>query len=209
MIVLWILGGILLFVFLLLLPSISLHASWQEESYHLTAHYLFFRFDLTKERPKKDDTLKKKKKPKKEKEEEKKAGIGDIIPQVWETLKSSRWAFGLIRRHLIFYRLRVLASIGGPDAHQTAEAYGKTAALINGGLGLLGEIFPVHIEQIVIIPDFLSEQSHYDLSGRVRIRPIFGAAAALNLVWVFLLASIKRTSANPPPKASAPKRKRA
>jgi len=127
---LYILLGILLVIFLLLLMPVKLKASYNED-FRCSLKIGFIRIQLYPQKPKKK---KKKKKQKKADEEQK----GEKKKETLIKEKGISWLFDLIKkiadlavgalkdffRHIIVKKLMLSVSIAGDDAADTAVKYG-------------------------------------------------------------------------------------
>jgi hypothetical protein len=64
-------------------------------------------------------------------------------------------------------------TISREDAHQTALAYAKFALFLHTLLELVDSIFVLKKHRLTLSPDFTRETSVYDVSFRIRFRPLF------------------------------------
>jgi len=168
----------------LLIIPVSLRFDYIDGEARLSAHYFFLRFRIFPI-PVKIEGEKKKKMTKKQKrkavKEEKKKKLSHYIQTArlaMDMLKASRRGLRLIRESIVVSRLKILASIGGEDAHQAAESYGKTAAALFPALAFLGSIVTVKDPAVYLAPNFLSGETVVEVSARVRIMPLAVLAAA-------------------------------
>lgn len=212
-IVLSILGGVLLFLLLLLLLlfilslfPVSLRVAYREEKLTVTGHYLFLSIPLVpgKEEEKPDEEEEEKepeeKKPKEKKPiKEQLAQWKELGAKGLELLKTSKRALTTVKNHLIFYKIQIFALVGGEDAHQIGEEYGAHSAIIGSAMGLLYQFFHVKEPIIWLQPDFLATKSEYDISFRVKIKPIFALVAGLGLLTKIVKLRGKEDSSQPPP----------
>jgi len=190
-----VIGVIFLLLLLLVCIPVRLHIAYSGQTFRLHLYLLFLRFDLSPDKllqklEQRGEKPQKKKKEKKAepgteaaeedepKKKKKKLGMEDIKP-LW---LASRRALNLVRRHFILYQVRVNAAISRPDAHQTALAYAKTSAFLSVLLSILGELFVLKPARVHVSPDFTKDKSNWDISLRLRIRPVFVLAAAVCLL---------------------------
>lgn len=182
---------VLLFLGILLFAPVSLRFAYENKKMRATVHYLFIRLNfspeaLTKRAEKKAVREVKEEYKEKEKKEKPPKAARDTAKTVWELIKSSKKGFRILRKHLIFYKIKIRILAGGEDAAETAILYGRLCALIANGISLLGVLFAVREPEIAIAPDFLSGKSVYDLRFRVRISPWYVLRALLYIVVRFL-----------------------
>ncbi|MGI6404440.1 MAG: hypothetical protein ACOX0K_09620 [Oscillospiraceae bacterium] len=172
-------GGILLLLLLLLLSSIRLHISYRQGQAQVSLHYLFLRFRLYPSKKKAASKKKRDKAPKKEEaaqpegKPKKKKSLSQRLEEIRHLIGSSSKALGRMRRHIIFYKLRGHITISREDAHQTALAYAKFALFLHTLLELVDSIFVLKKHRLTLSPDFTRETSVYDVSFRIRFRPLF------------------------------------
>jgi hypothetical protein len=196
-----ILGGIALLLLFLLCVPLGLRLSYEKGELSLTLGYLFLRVRLLPAkapgRAAKPAKPKKKAKPRGrppdgEKPGEKKRAPGELLDILLDLLRSTGGAWNILRRHVVFHRVRLYFLISGEDAHKTALAYARYSAAVFSVLSLLSAIFVLKDRTVFLSPDFTGTKSRYDLSLRVRIRPVFAVAAAASLLWHFLKGRIRR-----------------
>lgn len=183
-------GSILLFFVILLFSPIIISAGYHSGVITANVRYLVIKLDFSPE------TLAKRpgKKSKKKAAKEVKAQEAETSPKedkaakntletIRELLTASRKSMDIIRHHLIFYKIRVIAVAGGEDAHKTGNAYATYCILIPSVISLLDALFVVREPEVLAIrPDFLKEKPEFDISLKVRIAPWFLLAAALVIV---------------------------
>lgn len=194
----WILAGILLLlllIFLLLLPSVRVHFSGMGGDMKATVYYLFLRFRVypTKEKPEKPKK-KRRKKPDAPKEDEpppekKKVSPFVTFKQYKPFIHKAKKVLRALCKRLVIYKVKANIKISGADAHQTALKYAKAASFLAIFLQILSWAFTVKKPDIAISPDFLSEKSAYDISLRLRIRPVFFLIAGARLLPDYLKVS--------------------
>jgi hypothetical protein len=197
---LYIFLGVIAFFFLLLIAPVITRFDYDDKGMRLSVQYLIFRFRLLPV-PKEGKKDKKRRRPraggrrkekaKKEKAKKTAQSYLDMGKLALELLGEARWGLRLIRRSIVFSRLKLLASIGGEDAHQAAEAYGRAAAALFPALALLGCVFTVKQPAVYLAPNFLSEKTVIEASVRVRILPLAVVVAAVNIGVKLLKALLK------------------
>jgi hypothetical protein len=169
----------------------SLSFNYEDGKLGLRARYLFLSFDLLKQRPEKPqkpEKPKQKEKKAKEKKPEEKREPGETAALVYELILASRHALNILRRHLIFYKIKVTAVVGGPDAHKTGDRYAAFCVVIPNVLSLLDSIFSAKEPQLLIMPNFMSEKTYWRVAFKVRIAPAHVLSAALFMLARFIKA---------------------
>lgn len=186
-------GGLLLLLFLLLLPSVRLHLSYEQGQARISLHYLFLRTRLFPPREKPDPKKKGKKKeePEPKKKPKKKKKPADQLDELRHLIRSSGKALDRLRRHIVFDRLRGHIAIAREDAHQTALAYSKTALLLQALLEVVGSVFVLKKHALTLCPDFTRESNQYHLSLRVRLRPLFLVTAVVRILLTLLRHALR------------------
>lgn len=188
-------GSILLFLLLLLLSPVVLRFSYHDGAARVSAQYLFILFDFSPEAAAERAEQKAKRAVKDEYKKQKKEGkakakkteaASDTVKTVWALLKASRRALNILRRHLVFYKIRLNITVGGEDAHDIATAYGNMCALVSNGLSVLDSLFVVREPEVSIQADFLAPKTVYEARFRLRISPLFVVSAALVLLLRFI-----------------------
>ena len=197
-------GSVLLLLAILLAAPISVEITYGEQSLEVCLHYLFLRFNLSPGLLEKKTGLgKRKKTTRKEKPAEETEGSKDkgalyAVESVWELLKNSRKGFGILRRHLIFSRVKVLVAVGGEDAAEIALrcAQLNTAAL--AALDLLGTLFVLRTPTVAIAPVFTAQSTRMELALRAGIRPVYVLRVWASVLYHFL-RHVNENKKNPPP----------
>jgi len=210
MIFLAILGGIFLLLLFLMCTPISISATYAHDMFRVYLSYLFLRFNLSPE--KLSDMLEKqieKKKPLKDEDEndenddkesdengknKKKRDASENIAIALELLKGAGNSWNILRKHILFDNIKFYAVVCSEDAHKTATGYAKLSNVVLAVLAVLQQTFVVKKPAVFIQPDFAHTKSRYDISLRVRLRPIFALAASINLLWRFIAAQPRKNS---------------
>ncbi len=178
---------------LLLFSPVIISFTYDDGRLDLKARYLFVGIDLMKRmkkppKPEKPEAEKKEKKEKKKKEKRaKKRPFSETAGIVWELLKASRKAMRIIRKHLIFYKIKVTAVVGGPDAHTTGNSYAAYCTIIPNLISLLDSVFSAREPEVLILPNFMSEKTYWSIAFKMRLAPGFVLAAA----FYILLKAVK------------------
>ena len=205
MILLAILGGIFLLLLFLLLMPLGVSVKYAHEKLLVEVGYIFLRFKLSpdkltymleKQTEKKHDEEEKKEQEKDKKSEKKKRSAVENAEIATQLLRSAGGAWNILRRHIVFDRLRFYAVVCSEDAHATATGYAKLSNVTLTVLALLQRTFVIKKPVVLVQPDFVHTKSRYDISLRVRLRPIFAVAAGINLLWCFIAAQPKKKQNN-------------
>jgi hypothetical protein len=193
----WIIfGGIVAAVFLLLWCPLVLRFDYAGGGVKLSLRYLVFRARFLPAKEKKSEESPRRKARKRKPKPEKKADrtVMETLRSLWELAGASRRGLRILRRGIVITRLNILASIGGADAHQAAENYGKLAAALFPALGILGTMFTVREPSVYIAPHVVSPHSVFEVSLRVRIRltTILAAGISSGVHYIKVLSRKKR-----------------
>lgn len=136
--------------------------------------------DTAKNQPA-QDVQKKKGKPKigfKVKYEKLKEQLDSLLSMV----KSSKKALKTVKKHLVVDKVWVDFEIGGEDAHQTGVTYGNQVAAVTSLIGIASQLVEVRLKNLSFAPNFLSEESRYDMKFVVRLRLIWILKAGIHLL---------------------------
>ena len=195
---LYILLGILLVIFLLLLTPVKLKASYNED-FRCVLKIGFVKFSLYPPKPKK------KKKPKKADEEQKSE----------ETKKESlikekciSWLFDLIKkiadlavgalkdffRHIIVKKLLLSISIAGSDAADTAVKYGYCCSAVYPAFGIIVGAVKCKKYGVDISPDFEEKAKsavNMELEAKIKILWLLALVLKHGYKGLKLLADLK------------------
>ena len=187
--------ALLVLIFLLTLPSLRLHFSAQNGEVKLSAHYLFLRLRIlpTKEKPTKKVKKAKKAKtsPKEEKEpaKKKKLSMGQKWEQYRPLIRKGGKSLRQLCKRVVIYKVRVRIKICGEDAHQTALKYAKVSSGAAVLTQLLNWAFTLKKPDVETLPDFLGQHDSYDVSFRLRVRPLHFVTAGITVLAAYLKAS--------------------
>jgi hypothetical protein len=173
--------------------------SFRYEDSRLAARlrYLLFSIDLSPDALAKRAEKKARKKPAAKKErkaegkEKPKKKTAVAFSDIWALFKASRRAVSVIRRNLVFYRIRVTVAVGGADAQTVGEKYAAYGVIIPRLIGLLDLVFTAVDPQVLVMPNFLREQSYWDVGFKARIAPWHVLTAARHMLVQFLKVSLK------------------
>lgn len=175
---LYILLGILLVIFLLLLIPVTLKASYKED-FRCILKIGFIKISLYPQKPKKK---KKKKKPKKADEEQK----GEKKKESLVKQKGIYWLFDLIKkiadlavgalkdffRHIIVKKLMLSISIAGDNAADTAVKYGYCCSAVYPAFGIIVGAVKCRSYGVDISPNFEEKAKsavNMELEAKIKI----------------------------------------
>lgn len=187
MLALYIILGILLFLFLLTLFNIYVYAVYNDELF-LHLKIAFIKIQLVPPKPKKEKPEKKKKEKKKKKKEpdekEKKkepnklfayvkqkgvSGILNIVKRI------SKLATGVLKdlfSHITLNELTIRINVAGETAEDAAVKYGEVCAVFFPALRLITEIVTVKNYDVNVNPDFSDDaknSAYANVIARIRI----------------------------------------
>lgn len=184
-----IIGAVISLLACLLLIPILVDISYKDGEFQARLRYVVMRYNPLpgKEIAESKEKGTKAKRQKKGKEPpEKTRTAKETVQLVWIVLKGSRKGARILRRHLIFSKVRVRIVVGGEDAHSIAESSGKLSVAVLAALDLIGVLFVLRAPKVEITPDFLAAESKYDLSLRVSIRPWYILRAGTSVFFKFM-----------------------
>lgn len=203
-----VIGCILLFFAILLLSPVILRFAYQGEKVSAKLQYLFLVIDFSPEKVAKRAEKKAKKavkqEYKKQKTEEpeeppikkKERAALDTVKTVWSYVKASQRAWDILRKHVVFCKIKATVIVGGGDAAKIAQDYATYCTAAANGLSALDTLFAVREPDIFIQPDFVREQTVHDLKFQVRISPLYpvwaGISALLGILKVMRQNKQKR-----------------
>lgn len=180
---------VLFFAFLFFMP-ISLRLKYNDDV-HLTISYLFFKFTLLPEKPKKKTKSKIKKKTTKKsnkKEDEKKdkeegnffshifkeKGLGGIINFLKELLSLFKNILSDVSNHIIIKRFSLSVLIASDNAADTAINYGYACSAIYPTVSAITSMVKkCKISSIQIAPDFDKKETKIKLDFKIKIKVYF------------------------------------
>lgn len=232
MIVLYILGGLLALIIILLCVPFQLLFSY-EDRLELTIKYFFIPLQIMpkKKRISKPKSkfvlwagrkwkalcrwfielksrLRKKQQPKqsvskKKTTEEKKSsfallreqrGFVGMLTLLWRVLSLATGAFRGVLRMMVVEKFDFHAEIGGSDAAETAVSYGEMCSILFPALAFILGSTRKYNKNIVITPNFESDETTVEIDAVVRLVPLFivyhALKALLKLIWFEIKAKI-------------------
>ncbi len=191
MLALTIIGGVLLFLFLLTLLPVRIEVAFREE-FALTLRYAFLRFPLLPGEEKEGEP-----EPKPEKKEKagpgaadrlkralKREGFWGLVQAVGEFVKEALMASGKLLPHLKLRRFDLYLCLGGAyDAAQAAILYGQLSAGVYGACGALFSVMPCKKKGVTVDLDYSAAENTADFSACLSMRPLFALKAGLVILW--------------------------
>lgn len=197
---LYILLGILLVIFLLLLMPVNLKASYNED-FRCSLKIGFIKISLYPQKPKKK---KKKKKQKKADEEQK----GEKKKESLIKEKGISWLFDLIKkiadlavgalkdffRHIIVKKLMLSISIAGNDAADTAVKYGYCCSAVYPAFGIIVGAVKCKSYGVDISPNFEEKAKsavNMELEAKIKILWLLALVLKHGYKGLKLLADLK------------------
>lgn len=197
---LYILLGILLVLFLLLLMPVKLKATYNED-FRCVLKIGFVKFSLYPTKPKK----KKKKKPKKADEEQKSE---ETKKESFIKEKGISWLFDLIKkiadlavgalkdffRHIIVKKLLLSISIAGSDAADTAVKYGYCCSAVYPAFGIIVGAVKCKKYGVDISPNFEEKAKsavNMELEARIKILWLLALVIKHGIKGLKLLIDLK------------------
>ncbi len=185
--------GIIAVILILLMFPLKIWLDYGEET-KLRAGYMFLKFTLYPEKPKKPKKKKpEKKKPEEEKPKEKKPGmvkqlldkhgVSGIIDILKEAAAIVTDVLKKLGRHLYITRLNIRICVAGEDAADTAIKYGYVCSAVYLPVSVLREHSVVKKHSIDISAGFLAEKTAAELELTAKIRLLFLIPAMLSALF--------------------------
>ncbi len=192
MLALYILGGILLFLFLLTLLPVHIDVAFREE-FELTLRYAFLRFPLLPGEEAPEESEPPQPEPEKKpgpgpadrlKKALKREGFWGLVQAVGEFIKEAMMASGRMLSHLKLKRFDLYLCLGGAyDAAQAAILYGQLSAGVYGACGMLFSLMPCKKKGVTVDLDYSAAENTADFSASLSMRPLFALKAGLKILW--------------------------
>ncbi len=199
---LYIIGGIIAFIVLLLSIRVNISGDYTDD-FFLSVSWLFLKFTVfpwkKKEKPpkeeKKNDTQEEA--PEDNKEGEKKENIfltfykNKGFDGVIELINNAAYSLGRMlnsfKKHIVLRELflNMTVSVNG-DAAATAIQYGRVCQKVFPALSFICSTLPVKKYNAVIEPDYLGSANSAEFSFKISLRPIFFTNALVVFVFRFI-----------------------
>lgn len=186
MLALYIISGIILFLFLLTLLNVNIYAVYDNELF-LDLKIAFIKIKILPSKPKKKKPKKKPKKkdkPKKEPEKKKKKkenkvfsyvkqkGISGILNIVKRISKLATGVLNDLFSRITVDKLVVDIKVAGETAEETAVNYGRLCSVFFPALRLITDIVTVKYYDVNVNPDFsenAENSARADVAAKIRI----------------------------------------
>lgn len=124
------------------------------------------------------------------------SGLMEFLISLIRLLTSSTY---IIVKQISVSHLDLLVIVRGEDAAQTATQYGALCGALYPAFGLLCETKPSRDPRISVVADYEKGETQGVLSVSLRILPLFLVGHLLALAWRFLLLVVKvRAGSNQP-----------
>lgn len=199
---LYIIGGIIAFIVLLLSIRVNISGDYTDD-FFLSVSWLFLKFTVfpwkKKDKPKKEEKKKdtQEEAPEDKKEGEKKENIfltfykNKGFDGVIELINNAAYSLGRMlnsfKRHIVLRELflNMTVSVNG-DAAATAIQYGRVCQKVFPALSFICSTLPVKKYNTVIEPDYLGSANSAEFSFKISLRPIFFTNALVVFVFRFI-----------------------
>lgn len=199
---LYIIGGIIAFIVLLLSIRVNISGDYTDD-FFLSVSWLFLKFTVfpwkKKDKPKKEE---KKKDTQEEAPEDKKEGENKEnifltfyknkgFDGVIELINNAAYSLGRMlnsfKKHIVLRELflNMTVSVNG-DAAATAIQYGRVCQKVFPALSFICSTLPVKKYNTVIEPDYLGSANSAEFSFKISLRPIFFTNAIVVFVFRFI-----------------------
>ncbi len=188
MLVLKILGGILLFLFVLTLVPLRVELGFQQE-FSLTLRYLFLSFRLL---PGKETEPETEKREEEKQETEKKLdlkkslkrqGFFGFVETLLELVGVAAHSAKELLSHLKIKAFDLYLCLGGAgDAAEAAIQYGQLSGAVYSACGLLFGLTGCRKKAVTVDLDYQAEENQVDFSARLSILPLFLIKEGISLL---------------------------
>lgn len=189
MLVLYILGGILLVLFLLTLLPVRVEVAFREE-FALTLRYGFLRFPLLPGKESPEEPPPEPQEPEgpsaagRLKRALKREGFWGLVQALGEFVKEALRASGRLLSHLKLKSFDLYLCLGGAyDAAEAAILYGQLSAGVYGACGTLFSLMPCKKKGVTVDLSYSAAENTADFSACLSIRPLFVLKAGLVILW--------------------------
>lgn len=192
MLVLYIIGGVLAFLFLLALIPVRLELAFRE-GFSLVVGYAFLRIPVLPGKGKPEGP--KPPPPKEEKEGGltpvdrlkralKREGFWGFLHALADFAGEAAKASSRMLRHLKLKKFDLYLQVGGgADAAEGAVRYGQIAAGVYSACGGLFTLLPCKEKGVSVGLDYSSLENIVDFSACLSLRPLFALKAGASVLW--------------------------
>lgn len=192
MVLLWlliILLGFLLLVFLLSLIPVKAFVKYSEDKRECKVKYLFFTFDLNKQKKKKETKELAKEEPV---SKEKNANVFKDFDTIKLLIGKASDSVKKLLRHLHIDHFDFFMSVGTDDPAKTGILYGQLCAYIYSATAFLDRWFLIQYDRVEILPNFHQDKFEVDFSCTIALRPIIALAIGANIGYTLLREKWKK-----------------
>ena len=193
MLALYIIFGILLLLFLLLIIPLYITLDYNG-NLRLDVGYMFFKTNIIgdKNTEKEQKTVKSKtQKPNALTKKFENKDISEIILQSVELLKIALDRLKPLVKHIIIREFYLALTIGSEDAEITALTYGRVCAVVYPMRGILAAVMNFKENKVFINADFNSKKSSAVVHVKLNFRPIFAVIAAFSFIIHYIIVKIE------------------
>lgn len=121
-----------------------------------------------------------------------KDSLMDNIVMVKDILILSKKHIGWLLRHIGVKDIYINFIVADEDAYECAMKYGKVSILLYNILGFISSFFRVSKKDIFVGCRFNHNESIYDASCRVTLRPVMAGTAFFGILFAFAVNTIKK-----------------
>ncbi len=186
---LYIIGGILLLLFLLLMVPVRLDIGFREE-FSLTVRYLFLRFPVL---PGKEQEPEEEKPPEEKPPEKKKqgglkkilsrTGFSGFLQSLFQFVKMALASGKRLISRIKWKQFDLYLCLGGAeDAAAAAQLYGQLSAGVYSACGVLLGLWSRGKRGVTVDLDYSSDENKVDFSASLSLRPIHVLREGLSLL---------------------------
>lgn len=188
MAVLFVIGGILLLLFLLLCIPVKLKLTFRQE-FQWEIHYLFLTFRPSGEERAEEEPEEELGEPKKEKlwhrikRMLKRKQLSGFLESISELVALLKETGGKLMSHVKLRYFDLYLCVGSmDDAAEAAIFYGKACSVAYSACGILFELLPCKKKFVTVDLDYQAPQYQIDFSAHLSLRPLFGLIYGLGLL---------------------------
>lgn len=197
MLALEIIGGLLLFLFLLTLLPVRAEVAFQEE-FILTLRYLFLTFRILpgkEEEPEQEEESKKEKEQQKQEEQKKESALRKLKPilkrrgftgflkSLFELIKMAASSSKRLLSHFKVKSFDLYLCVGGAgDAGEAALRYGQLSGAVYSVCGFFFGLVNCPKKAVTVDLDYNVQESRVDFSAKLSVLPLFVLREGLSLL---------------------------
>lgn len=179
----YILGGILLFILLLLIIPVRVFFDYADEGATAYARYILLRFPLYPAPDKPAKPGKEEPEPAAKEKRGAKTSFFDLLQTINDMLPEAGRMLGRILRGTVLYRCRVSAVVSGKDAAETAIRYGRANALLYCIYAALCNAIRVKEFAADIGQDYMGGEEKAEIHAAFRMTPLIVLGAGIGFMF--------------------------